>query len=163
MYGVIGLTSILMEDKSLVKHESDLKSLKFSADYLLALINDVLQMNKMESNLLKLEKLPFNLKDLMQSIVKSFEFTRLQNKNTIHLDIDSMITFNLVGDPVRLSQILMNLVGNAMKFTERGGIWITSKLIEDRSDSVKVYFEIKDDGLGIPKTNSKLFSRNSHN
>lgn len=156
LYGVIGLTSILMEDKSLVKHESDLKSLKFSADYLLALINDVLQMNKMESNLLKLEKLPFNLKDLMESIVKSFEFTRLQNKNTIHLNIDSNITYNLIGDPVRLSQILMNLVGNAMKFTERGDIWITSKLIEEGSDSVKVYFEIKDAGFGIPKNKQQI-------
>ncbi|MFO8147379.1 MAG: response regulator [Bacteroidota bacterium] len=156
LYGVIGLTSILMEDKSLVKHESDLKSLKFSADYLLALINDVLQMNKMESNLLKLEKVPFNLKDLMESIVKSFEFTRLQNKNTIHLDVDPNITYKLMGDPVRLSQILMNLVGNAMKFTERGDIWITSKLVEEKSDSVKVYFEIKDGGLGIPKNKQQI-------
>ncbi|MFO7721267.1 MAG: response regulator [Gillisia sp.] len=156
LYGVIGLTSILMEDKSLVKHESDLKSLKFSADYLLALINDVLQMNKMESNLLKLEKLPFNLKELMESIVKSFEFTRLQNKNTIHLDVDSNFTYNLTGDPVRLSQILMNLVGNAMKFTERGDIWITTKLVEDETDSVKVYFEIKDSGLGIPENKQEI-------
>lgn len=156
LYGVIGLTSILMEDKSLVNHESDLKSLKFSADYLLALINDVLQMNKMESNLLKLEKLPFNLKDLMESIMKSFEFTRLQNKNTIHLEIDSKITYNLIGDPVRLSQILMNLVGNAMKFTERGDIWITSKLVGEESDSVKVYFTIKDDGLGIPENKQQI-------
>ncbi|UJH92402.1 hypothetical protein LZ575_07750 [Antarcticibacterium sp. 1MA-6-2] len=117
LYGVIGLTSILLEDKSLVKHENDLKSLKFSADYLLALINDVLQMNKMESNLVKLENLPFHLGDLMRSIVKSFEFTRLQNKNEIHLQIDPAINPYLIGDPVRLSQILMNLVGNAMKFT----------------------------------------------
>ena len=156
LYGVIGLTSILMEDKSLVKHESDLKSLKFSADYLLALINDVLQMNKMESNLLKLEKLSFNLKDHLESIVKSFEFTRLQNKNTIHLDIDTNITFNLIGDPVRLSQILMNLVGNAMKFTERGNIWITSKLLEDADATVKIYFEIKDNGFGIPNNKQQI-------
>ena len=64
LYGVIGLTSILMEDEALSEHEDDLKSLKFSADYLLALINDVLQMNKMESNLLKLESTDFNLSDL---------------------------------------------------------------------------------------------------
>ena len=156
LYGVIGLTSILMEDKTLTSHEDDLKSLKFSADYLLALINDVLQMNKMESNLLKLENLSFNLKDLMHSIVKSFEFTRLQNKNSIHLEIDPEIPFNLIGDPVRLSQILMNVVGNAMKFTERGNIWVLTKLMEDKTDSAKVYFEIKDDGLGIPKNKHKI-------
>ncbi len=156
LYGVIGLTSILMEDKTLASHENDLKSLKFSADYLLALINDVLQMNKMESKLLKLEKLSFNLKDLMHSIVKSFEFTRLQNKNAIHLEIDPKIPFNLIGDPVRLSQILMNVIGNAMKFTERGNIWISTKLVEDKTDSAKIYFEIKDDGLGIPKNKHKI-------
>jgi signal transduction histidine kinase/ActR/RegA family two-component response regulator len=156
LYGVIGLTSILMEDKTLVNHENDLKSLKFSADYLLALINDVLQMNKMESNLLKLENLTFNLKDLMHSIVKSFEFTRLQNKNAIHLEIDPKISLNLIGDPVRLSQILMNLIGNAMKFTERGNIWISTKLVEENTDLARIYFEIKDDGLGIPKNKHQI-------
>lgn len=156
LYGVIGLTSILMEDKSLVKHENDLKSLKFSADYLLALINDVLQMNKMESNLVKLERVSFILPDLMRSIVKSFEFTRLQNKNDIHLFIDPEIPDNLTGDPVRLSQVLMNLVGNAMKFTERGNIWISATLIKDHEESAQISFEIKDDGLGIPKNKQQI-------
>jgi len=156
LYGVIGLTSILLEDKSLVKHENDLKSLKFSADYLLALINDVLQMNKMESNLVKLEKVSFILPDLMRSIVKSFEFTRLQNKNTIHLFIDPEIPDNLTGDPVRLSQVLMNLVGNAMKFTERGNIWISATLAKEEEESAQISFEIKDDGLGIPKNKQQI-------
>ncbi|WP_034890779.1 ATP-binding protein [Gillisia sp. Hel_I_29] len=157
LYGVIGLTSILLEDKSLQKHESDLQSLKFSADYLLALINDVLQMNKMESNLLKLEHLSFNLTDLMNSIVKSFEFTRLQNKNVIHLDFDPAIPKNIIGDPVRLSQILMNLVGNAMKFNERGNIWLKLKLIAEEEDNmVRIHFDIKDDGLGIPENKQQM-------
>ena len=156
LYGVIGLTSILMDDKSLSKHEEDLKSLKFSADYLLALINDVLQMNKMESNLLDLEPVPFNLNELMRSIVKSFEFTRLQNKNTIHLELCKEANSNVVGDKVRLSQILMNLVGNAMKFTERGDIWIKTKLTQSSENTSKIYFEIKDNGSGISKHNQEL-------
>lgn len=150
LYGVIGLTTILLDDKTLAKHEEDLKSLKFSADYLLALINDVLQMNKMESNLVKLEHLPFNLDVLMRSIVKSFEFTRLQNKNNIQLAIDPNIPTSLTGDSVRLSQILMNLVGNAMKFTERGNIRISSKLVEEQDMTARILFEVKDDGMGIP-------------
>jgi signal transduction histidine kinase/ActR/RegA family two-component response regulator len=156
LYGVIGLTSILLEDKSLLKHENDLKSLKFSADYLMALINDVLQMNKMESNLVKLENLPLNLEDLLAGIVKSFEFTRLQNINNIHLSLPPEVSRNLIGDPVRLSQILMNLVGNAMKFTERGNIWISLKLVREDEAAARVYFEIKDDGLGIPKSKQKI-------
>ncbi|RKS53841.1 signal transduction histidine kinase [Gillisia mitskevichiae] len=156
LYGVIGLTSILMDDESLHKHEEDLRSLKFSADYLLALINDVLQMNKMESNLLDLEPMPFNLNELMRSIVKSFEFTRLQNKNTIHLELCQEAKSNLIGDKVRLSQILMNLVGNAMKFTERGDIWIKTKLTKSSEKTSKIYFEIKDNGSGISKHNQEL-------
>ncbi len=156
LYGVIGLTSILLEDKSLKNHESDLKSLKFSADYLLALINDVLQMNKMESNLVKLENLPLNLKDLLESIVKSFEFTRLQNKNNIHLNIDPAIPLNLIGDPVRLSQVLMNLVGNAMKFTERGNIWIKAEMRNSDKEYASILFKIKDDGLGIPHNKQQI-------
>lgn len=156
LYGVIGLTSILLEDKSLAKHEDDLKSLKFSADYLLALINDVLQMNKMESNLVKLEKLPLHLKDLLKSIVKSFEFTRLQNQNAFHLQIDPAISDNLLGDPVRLSQVLMNIVGNAMKFTERGNIWLVASLADDTAKESTIRFEIKDDGIGIPKNKQEI-------
>ncbi|MBT8296477.1 MAG: response regulator, partial [Gramella sp.] len=156
LYGVIGLTSLLLEDKSLHKHKGDLKSLKFSADYLLALINDVLQMNKMESNEVKLENVPFSLQDLMKSIVNSFEFTRVQNKNTIILDIDPEIPANLIGDSVRLSQILMNLVGNAIKFTERGNIHIKAKQVRKDEEKSAIYFEIKDDGPGIPDSKKKM-------
>jgi len=156
LYGVIGLTSLLLEDKSLNKHKGDLKSLKFSADYLLALINDVLQMNKMESNEVKLENVVFSLKDLMKSIVNSFEFTRVQNKNNIVLEIDPNIPPFLIGDSVRLSQVLMNLVGNAMKFTERGNIHILAKQLDSSEGKSSIYFEIKDDGPGIPESKKKV-------
>lgn len=156
LYGVIGLTSLLLEEKSLGKHKSDLKSLKFSADYLLALINDVLQMNKMESNEVILESVSFNLRDQVNSILNSFEFTRVQNKNELHLDFDENIPAFLVGDSIRLSQILMNLVGNAMKFTERGNIYFTVKQIEGDNSQSKIYFEVRDDGPGIPESKKKV-------
>ena len=70
-------------------------------------------MNKMESNEVKLESVSFNIRELLSSIVNSFEFTRVQNKNEINLDIDDQIPSYLIGDSVRLSQVLMNLVGNA--------------------------------------------------
>ncbi|MDT0648084.1 response regulator [Zunongwangia sp. F260] len=152
LYGVIGLTSLLLEDKTLKKHQSDLKSLKFSADYLLALINDVLQMNKMESNLVKLEKVSFHLKDLMSSILNTFEFARIQNDNHIHIHIDDDIPSYLMGDPVRLSQVLMNLVGNAVKFTERGDIRLSAKLkMKNEDEMYFISFEVKDNGIGIPE------------
>ncbi|MDT0642969.1 response regulator [Zunongwangia sp. F363] len=155
LYGVIGLTSLLLEDESLKKHESDLKSLKFSADYLLALINDVLQMNKMESKQLRLEKVSFHLQDLMTSVLNTFEFSRVQNNNKIHVDVDKDIPSYLMGDPVRLSQIMMNLVGNAVKFTERGNIYISARLRKVVDENYIIYFEVKDDGIGIPENKQK--------
>jgi signal transduction histidine kinase/ActR/RegA family two-component response regulator len=156
LYGVVGLTSLLLEDKSLTKHQSDLKSLKFSADYLLALINDVLQMNKMESNLVKLENVSFHLKDLMSSILNTFEFARIQNNNNIHIHIDKDIPPYLMGDPVRLSQILINLVGNAVKFTERGDIYLSARLInKTEGEAYLIDFEVRDNGIGIPENKQK--------
>lgn len=155
LYGVVGLTSLLLEDNKNKKQEEDLKSLKFSADYLLALINDVLQMNKMESELVTLENTPFKIDDLMKRIVKSFEFTRNQNQNEIELQIDDAIPKKLIGDSVRLSQIIMNLVGNAIKFTERGRVWIKAERRECEDQRCLIYIEVGDTGMGIPENKQK--------
>ncbi|HET8753853.1 MAG TPA: response regulator [Salinimicrobium sp.] len=156
LYGVVGLTSLLLEENKNEKQVEDLKSLKFSADYLLALINDVLQMNKMESKLLHLENVPFNIADLIRGIVKSFEFTRHQNQNTIELHIDPEIPRYLIGDSIRLSQILMNLVGNAIKFTERGSVWIKAESKKCENNTCLIYFEIGDTGMGIPENKQQV-------
>ena len=155
LYGVVGLTSLLLEENKDKKLEEDLKSLKFSADYLLALINDVLQMNKMESNLVNLEHLNFNLEELLQGIIKSFEFTRKQNDNDIQLFIDKSISPNLIGDSVRLSQIIMNLVGNAVKFTRNGKVWIKVDCKRCEEEYCLVAFEVGDTGIGIPEDKQK--------
>lgn len=155
LYGVVGLTTLLLEDNKDKKLEDDLKSLKFSADYLLALINDVLQMNKMDSNLVHLEHLNFDLEELLQGIVKSFEFTRKQNDNDIQLFIDKNISRNLIGDSVRLSQIIMNLVGNAVKFTKQGKVWIKADCKKCEDDYCLVAFEVGDTGIGIPEDKQK--------
>ncbi len=156
LYGVVGLTSLLLEDNPNKKQVEDLNSLKFSADYLLALINDVLQMNKMESNLVQLENLPFVFRDLMNGIVKSFEFSRKQNKNEVSLEIQANVPLVIVGDSVRLSQILMNLVGNAMKFTERGKVWIKVSLEKEEGENCLLNFEVGDTGLGIPANKQEI-------
>lgn len=150
LYGVVGLTSLLLEDNKDNGQVEDLKSLKFSADYLLALINDVLQMNKMESKLVHLEDVPFNLRTLLRGIVKSFEFTRKHNNNEITLEIADEIPADLIGDSVRLSQVIMNLAGNAIKFTERGRIWIQADLVRRENNTCLIHFEVGDTGIGIP-------------
>ncbi len=152
LYGVIGLSSILLEDKELSdSHKTDLTSLKFSADYLLALINDVLMLSKMENNGIKLEKTTYNFKTLINNIIQSFSFSLEQNNNKIITNIDPKIPNILIGDSIRLSQILMNLIGNAVKFNENGSIWITVELIKrTKQGKYLSQFTIKDDGIGIP-------------
>lgn len=152
LYGVIGISTILQEDKSLVKHERDLRSLKFSADYLLALVNDVLLLNKIDAEAIRLEKTDFELNVLIHSITRSFEYSLEQNNNKLHINIDENIPNSLIGDPIRFSQILMNLIGNAIKFNENGNIWVDVNLIEvTNKGAYKTRFVIKDDGIGIPE------------
>ncbi|WP_209399842.1 response regulator [Pseudozobellia sp. WGM2] len=151
LYGVIGISTLLKEDKNLEAYSDDLNSLKFSADYLLSLINDVLLLSKMDADSISLSRIPYELDILLQNIVRSFESTLQENGNQLHLNIDKEIPNHLVGDPIRLSQVLINLVGNAIKFTENGNIWLELKLLKSRKNNTfKTRFIIKDDGPGIP-------------
>lgn len=152
LYGVIGLSTILLEDPSLKSHEKDIKSLKFSADYLLALINDVLQINKIDSKKLDSGESSFHVKDFIQGVASTFEYMRLQNKNVIEVKVDPSIPEFLKGNVVRLSQILMNLVGNACKFTENGTITISLEQVETaRFNDNAIKFTVADTGIGIAK------------
>lgn len=151
LYGVIGLSTILLEDKSLKNHEDDLKSLKFSADYLLALINDVLQLNKIDSNTIVNEEVDFSLRNLVNTIVTTFSYIIDQNNNKIQIHIDDAIPLFIRGSSIMLSQILMNLVGNAVKFTENGTIDITAKIKSENNTAYMFAFYISDNGIGIPK------------
>lgn len=155
LYGVIGLSSILLEDKSLKKHEKDLKSLKFSADYLMALINDVLKINKIDANTLEEEQTDFELRALIKTITTSFEYMRQQNNNNIHIDLDPDVPAFIRGDSVRLSQVLMNLIGNACKFTENGEIHIIVGVKNFYDVYTTLAFTIKDNGRGIAAENNE--------
>ncbi|WP_432412611.1 response regulator [Rasiella sp. SM2506] len=151
LYGVIGLSTILLENKELKKHEKDLKALKFSADYLLALINDVLQMNKLESNTFNDDAVAFNLRELIETIVSSFDYMCVQHRNEIDVHIADDIPQLLKGSSVRLSQVLMNLIGNACKFTESGTIQILATISNASEKTVLITFTVKDTGSGIAK------------
>ncbi|MDH7446863.1 ATP-binding protein [Aquimarina sp. 2201CG14-23] len=150
LYGVVGLSSILMERIKDEENHKFIKLMKFSADHLLNLINDVLQVTKMESYEISLDKSIYNIKSLADDIKNSFEYQADKNGNTLHLNFDSNIPNSLIGDSVRLSQIFINLISNANKFTKNGNIWLNfiKPVITDKH--VQITFEIKDDGRGIP-------------
>ncbi|WP_378175900.1 ATP-binding protein [Aquimarina sp. SS2-1] len=150
LYGVVGLSSILMERIKDEENHKFIKLMKFSADHLLNLINDVLQVTKMESYEITLDKSSYNIKNLADDIKNSFEYQADKNGNTLHLNFDENIPNGLIGDQVRLSQILINLISNANKFTKNGNIWVNFIKPVITNNTVKITFEIKDDGRGIP-------------
>ncbi|MFP2995019.1 ATP-binding protein [Spongiivirga sp. MCCC 1A20706] len=156
LYGVVGLTSLLLDDASFSKKEhSILKSLKFSGDYLLNLINDVLQLSKIESKKVVLNNTSFNIKALLKNIQHSFEYQAEQRNNKVKIKLDKNVPRQLKGDSVRLSQILINLVGNAIKFTENDTVVIAVQSHGIDNSKAKLRFEIIDNGIGIPKERQK--------
>lgn len=160
LYGVIGITNILIDEHEELAQSPHLSSLKFSAKYLLSLVNDILQINKIEENRIVLETHTFNLSDEINMIKKSLLFLSNANNNKITVNIDANIPEYLIGDKLRLSQIIMNLVSNALKFTKNGEVLINANLekIEDKLHHIK--FEIKDDGIGIADVHqNKIFEK----
>jgi signal transduction histidine kinase/CheY-like chemotaxis protein len=150
LYGVIGLSTILMEDDTLQTHKEDIKSLKFSADYLMALINDVLQISKIDSKGLDEDQVVFDIRELVKVIIPSFEYIRIQHNNTIRVDIAEDVPAMIKGDSIRLSQVFMNLIGNACKFTENGLITIHISTVLIGDTETTLHFSVKDNGIGIP-------------
>jgi len=150
LYGVVGLSTILMERIKDEENHKFIKLMKFSADHLLNLINDVLQVTKMESYEISLDKSICNIKSLADDIKNSFEYQAEKNGNTLHLNFAQEIPHMLIGDSVRLSQIFINLISNANKFTKDGNIWLNFIKPVVKDNTVNITFEIKDDGRGIP-------------
>lgn len=160
LYGVVGITNIILEEHKELASSPHLNSLKFSARYLLSLVNDLLQINKIEENKIVLENMIFNIYDEIKIIIESLEFIAVKNNNKLVLQIDSSIPEFIIGDKLRLSQIFMNLVSNALKFTKNGEVKIIADL--DRVEGTKSFikFQISDTGVGIAKVDQeKIFEK----
>ena len=160
LYGVIGITNIILDEHKELGNSPHLKSLKFSAKYLLALVNDILQINKIEEKRIVLENLIFNLTDEITLIKNSVEYIADKNNDKFTVEIDTAIPEFLIGDKLRLSQIIMNLVSNALKFTKNGEVIISADLkkVEDKMHFIE--FKIKDTGIGIAKEHQeKVFDK----
>ncbi len=160
LYGVVGITNIIIDEHKELSNSPHLNSLKFSARYLLSLVNDLLQINKIEENKITLENMIFNVTDEIKTIVDSLEFIAVKNNNKLLCDIDPSIPEFLIGDKLRLSQVFMNLVSNALKFTKDGEVKVTAK--QDRVEGTKhyIFFSVKDNGVGIAKEDQeKIFEK----
>lgn len=147
---VIGISHLLMDDDPTPSQKENLNILKFSADNLMTLINDVLDFTKVETGNIDLEKINVDLRDMVNSVVNSMQFKAHDKGIYLRADVDESLPQFIIGDKTRLCQILLNLVGNSVKFTEKGGIVIDLKVIDQTSNAVRVRFEVSDTGIGIP-------------
>ena len=151
LYAVTGLTHLLLEENPGDHQKDHLKSLKFSGDYLLNFINDILQINKIDADKLEPLTIELNLRKILTEVIESLQASAKENNTTISLSYDESIPRHLMSDPLKLSQIFMNLVGNALKFTKDGEVKVIAKLVKKMEDEVTIYFEVKDSGIGISK------------
>ena len=148
---VIGMSHILMQENPRPDQVDNLKLLKFSAEGLLALINDILDFNKIDAGKIDIEQVDFDLKDLINSIVSSQNQRAAEKNIELKSLIDNDIPEMVIGDPTRLGQILNNLIGNAVKFTDKGFVNVDVLLEKFIDRSYYIKFTIVDSGIGIPK------------
>lgn len=149
LYAVTGLSNMLLEENPNPEQIQHLKSLKFSGDYLLTFINDILQINKIEANKVDIDPEPFNLKKKINNIVLALNNSAQGNNIDIHFEYDKDLPENFIADQLKISQILINLIGNSIKFTKNGDIWIRAYKIEENDKMYTLRFEVEDNGIGI--------------
>jgi PAS domain S-box-containing protein len=146
---VIGMSHLLLEDNPMDSQKEHLGILKFSAENLMTLINDVLDFTKIETGNIELEKVNVDMRELIQSITNSMRYKADEKNIYLSESIDDAVPPMVIGDRTRLCQILLNLVSNAVKFTEKGGINIDLKVIQQTEKDVRIRFSVTDTGIGI--------------
>ncbi|WP_060523031.1 ATP-binding protein [Nonlabens sp. MIC269] len=160
MYAVTGLTHLLLSSSPRDDQQEHLETLKSSGEYLLSLIDNILDFNKLEANKVELEEIKFDLRKRIADIVKTLDKQVKDKNNKIVIIHDEAIASSLVGDPVKISQILINLLGNSIKFTSNGTITIKTKLIKKSKEKSKILFEVQDTGKGISKDRQEQIFEN---
>ncbi|MFT5243830.1 MAG: PAS domain S-box-containing protein [Psychroserpens sp.] len=151
MNAIIGFTKVVLKTDLSEKQKEYLAAIKMSGDALIVLINDILDLAKVDAGKMTFEKIPFKIRSSISSMLHLFE-TKIQEKNlTLVTEYDPNIPCVLMGDPVRLHQIILNLVSNAVKFTTKGKITVSVRLIDEDEESTTIEFAVTDTGIGVPK------------
>ena len=156
MNGVLGMTQLALETDLTDDQREYISVAKQSADGLVSVINDILDFSKIEAGKLELEPIPFQLRDKLGDYLQTIAM-KAQDKNLeLFYEIDDVISDNLVGDPGRLRQIVLNLVSNAVKFTFEGEVAVSVTLESRAAESVVLHFAVRDTGIGIPAEKQRL-------
>jgi K+-sensing histidine kinase KdpD/CheY-like chemotaxis protein len=154
--GIIGTANLLMDEASMPEQKEHFGLLKYSSEHMLSLINDVLDFSKIEAGKMDLEKIPFNLKELFGKIHSLFAAQFAAKGIEIEFNADEKLNRYFMGDETRLSQVLSNLIANALKFTERGKVTVTAYMVRSTSKTAMISFSVKDTGIGITEQQQKI-------
>jgi len=156
MNGVMGMTELVLETELTGEQRDYLNTVKFSADSMLTVINDILDFSKIEAGRLELDPVPFNLRDHLEETVRALALKAHEKRLELTCDVPLPVPEYVVGDVTRLRQILVNLVGNAIKFTERGEVAVEVNLDSQERGNLVLHFAVRDTGLGIPREKQNL-------
>jgi PAS domain S-box-containing protein len=157
---VIGITHLLLQSQPREDQQEDLRTLQFSGESLLHIINDILDFTKLDSGKIELSAIDFNLRELLQSLYQSFSYKAKEKGIVFDVEFDQGIPFFVKGDNFRLSQVLNNLISNAIKFTQAGSVKLKVEMAEEKGNFFAARFSVIDTGIGIPRDKQeKIFEQ----
>lgn len=151
MNAIIGFTDVLLSGNLTGQEGQYLEMIKYSADNLMVILNDILDFSKIEAGKFKLENFEFDLREKLGYLIKTFEVSAGDKGIGLEFHVNDDVPTILMGDAYRLNQILINLVGNALKFTEKGFVRVSVFLHKDYGDNLDLKIEVMDTGIGIPE------------
>ena len=156
--GILGVVDLLKSSSLDDSQKNYVSIIESSTDLLLTIINDILDLSKIEAGKMTLEEIPFDIRKNLNDVVALFKMKAKEKNLYLNLNVDDKVPKVLVGDPVRIKQVFMNLISNALKFTDEGGVTVNVSEQEATKESFKLYAEVVDTGIGIDKeSREKLF------